>query len=78
MTELLNDQSADGSGTQLVVLVVVVLVAVVEVLIPGPAGLGDVVIVLSTSPGRAFGQVTAPDRTRRLPAVSVLRMSVAS
>jgi hypothetical protein len=39
MIELLNDQSADGTSAELDEAVEAVLVAVVEELIPGPAGL---------------------------------------
>ena len=74
--DLLNGQPADGTSAELVVLVVVVLVAVVEVLIPSPAGLGP--IVLSTLPGRLFSGETAPDLSCALQEVSVVRMSVAS
>jgi len=44
--------SADGTGAELVVLVVVVLVAVVEVLVPGVALVAGVLrsFALSTSP----------------------------
>ena len=62
---------------------VVLVVAVVEVLVPGIVRIGCVLrpVVLPTSPCRRFAPIsgeTAPDRSWLLPAVSVVRMAVAS
>jgi hypothetical protein len=71
--------SAEGAHQVVVVLVIPVLVAVVEVLDPRVAGVGVLrTIVLSTSPSRILGRVTARDAAGQLPAVSLLRLAVAS